>query len=152
MDDNYWMRRALELAEQAKYLQEIPVGAIIICDNQIIAEAFNEKERKTDATAHAEVLAIQRASQRLGRWRLSDCTLYVTLEPCFMCVGAVISSRIGRLVYGTPDSKAGAVESTYKLLETKHFNHYPKVESGPLKEECSQLLKDFFQNLRAMKS
>lgn len=152
MDDNYWMRRALELAEQAKYLQEIPVGAIVICDNQIISEAFNEKERKTDATAHAEVLAIQRASQRLGRWRLSDCTLYVTLEPCFMCVGAIISSRIGRLVYGTPDSKAGAVESTYKLLETKHFNHYPKVDSGLLKDECALLLKDFFHNLRAMKS
>src|SRR5687767_8405910 len=138
MDDNYWMRRALELAEQAKYLQEIPVGAVITLDNQIVAEAFNEKEQKTDSTAHAEILAIQRASQRLGRWRLNDCTLYVTLEPCFMCVGAVISARIGRLVYGTPDLKAGAVESTYKLSETKHFNHYPKIESGTLREECSQ--------------
>lgn len=151
IDDTYWMRRALELAQAAKYKQEIPVGAMVILDGQIVSEAHNEKETHQDSTQHAEILAIQRASQRLGRWRLNDCTLYVTLEPCLMCVGAIVNSRLGRLVYGARDEKAGAVESTYKLQETKHFNHYPKIESGLLSDECSLILKDFFQELRLLK-
>ena len=151
MDDNYWMRRALELAQIGKYAGEIPVGAVIVLGDQLISEAHNEKETLFDATAHAEILAIKRASESLKRWRLSDCTLYVTLEPCHMCTGAIISSRIGRLVYGATDIKAGGIESTYQLKNTKHFNHYPNMTSGILQDECSQVLKDFFQELRMMK-
>lgn len=149
--DEYWMARALEMAEKAKYLGEIPVGAVITLGDQLVAEAFNEKEQNTDSTAHAEVLVIQRASKELGRWRLSECTMYVTLEPCLMCLGAVISSRVDRLVYGAVDKKAGAVESTYKLSETTHFNHYPKITSGVLAEKSSVIIKEFFQELRQRK-
>lgn len=149
--DEYWMARAFEMAEKAKYLGEIPVGAVIIRDDQLVSEAYNEKEQNSDSTAHAEVLAIQRASKELGRWRLSGCTMYVTLEPCLMCLGAVISSRVDRLVYGALDKKAGAVESTYKFSETTHFNHYPKLTSGVLGEKSSILIKDFFHELRQRK-
>lgn len=150
--DEYWMARALEMAEKAKYLGEIPVGAVIIHEDQVVAEAFNEKEQNLDSTAHAEVLAVQRASKALGRWRLSGCTMYVTLEPCLMCLGAIISSRVDRLVYGALDKKAGAVESTYKLSETTHFNHYPKLTSGVLGEKSSMIIKNFFRELRESKS
>jgi tRNA(adenine34) deaminase len=149
--DEYWMARALEMAEKAKYLGEIPVGAVITLDNRLIAEAHNEKEQNSDATAHAEVLVIQRASKELGRWRLKDCTMYVTLEPCLMCLGAVISARLDRLVYGALDKKAGAVESTYKLSETTHFNHYPKLTSGVLSDKSGLVIKQFFQELRERK-
>lgn len=149
--DDYWMARALEMAQKAKYLGEIPVGAVITLDNRLIAEAHNEKEQNSDATAHAEVLVIQRASKELGRWRLKDCTMYVTLEPCLMCLGAVISARLDRLVYGALDKKAGAVESTYKFSETTHFNHYPKLTSGVLAEKSGVIIKEFFQELRSRK-
>lgn len=151
-NDEYWMARALEMAEKAKYLGEIPVGAVIVENNQLVAEAYNEKEQNFDSTAHAEVLAIQRASKALGKWRLSGCTMYVTLEPCLMCLGAVISSRVDRLVYGALDKKAGAVESTYKFAETTHFNHYPKLSSGVLGEKSSLIIKEFFQDLRSRKN
>jgi len=149
--DEYWMARALEMAERAKYLGEIPVGAVITLDNRLIAEAHNEKEQNSDATAHAEVLVIQRASKELGRWRLKDCTMYVTLEPCLMCLGAVISARLDRLVYGALDKKAGAVESTYKFSETTHFNHYPKLTSGVLADKSGLIIKEFFHELRNRK-
>lgn len=149
--DEYWMARALEMAEKAKYLGEIPVGAVITLDNRLISEAHNEKEQNSDATAHAEILVIQRASKELGRWRLKDCTMYVTLEPCLMCLGAVISARLDRLVYGALDKKAGAIESTYKLSETTHFNHYPKLTSGVLAQKSGVIIKQFFQELRARK-
>jgi tRNA(adenine34) deaminase len=149
--DEYWMARALEMAQKAKYLGEIPVGCVIVHDDQLISEAYNEKEQNADSTAHAEVLAIQRASKKLERWRLSGCTMYVTLEPCLMCLGAIIASRVDRLVYGALDKKAGAVESTYKFSETTHFNHYPKLTSGVLAEQSSQIIKEFFQDLRANK-
>jgi tRNA(adenine34) deaminase len=149
--DEYWMSRALEMAQQAKHIGEIPVGVVIISDGQIVSEAFNEKEQNADATAHAEILAIQRASKRMGRWRLHGCTMYVTLEPCLMCLGAIISARLDRLVYGALDKKAGAVESTYNLSETNHFNHYPKLASGVLSQECSHIIKNFFEELRLKK-
>lgn len=150
--DEYWMARALEMAEKAKYLGEIPVGAVIVQGDQLVSEAFNEKEQNFDSTAHAEVLVIQRASKELGRWRLSGCTMYVTLEPCLMCLGAIISARVDRLVYGALDKKAGAVESTYKLSETTHFNHYPKLTSGVLGEKSGIIIKEFFHDLRQKKS
>ncbi len=153
MDINheYWMARALEMAEKAKYLGEIPVGAVIVENGQLISEAFNEKEQNADATAHAEVLAIQRASEKLGRWRLSGCTMYVTLEPCFMCLGAIISARLDHVVYGALDKKAGAVESTYQLSKTTHFNHYPELTAGVLADKSSVIIKDFFRDLRDKK-
>lgn len=150
--DEYWMARALELANMARHIGEIPVGAVITMNGQLVAEAYNEKEKNSDATAHAEILVIQRASESLGRWRLKDCTMYVTLEPCLMCLGGVISARLDRLVYGALDKKAGAVESTYKFLETTHFNHYPKVTSGVLADKSSLVIKEFFQELRTRKS
>ena len=150
-NDEYWMARALEMAEKAKYLGEIPVGCVIVENGQLVSEAYNEKEQNTDSTAHAEILAIQRASKKLERWRLSGCTMYVTLEPCLMCLGAVVASRVDRLVYGALDKKAGAVESTYKFSETTHFNHYPKLTSGVLGEKSSLIIKDFFQILRSAK-
>lgn len=155
--NEYWMARALELAQQAKYQGEIPIGAVIVQKSesgyydQIIAESFNKKEQNTDATAHAEILAIQEASQRLGRWRLSDCNLYVTLEPCLMCLGAIVAARFDRLVFGAWDKKAGAVISTYNFEKTTHFNHYPKIQAGLLEQECSQILKDFFEELRVLR-
>lgn len=152
MNHEYWMARALEMADKARYLGEIPVGAVIVQGGQLISEAFNEKEQNTDATAHAEILAIQRASQKLGRWRLSDCIMYVTLEPCLMCMGAIVSARLDGLIYGALDKKAGAVESTYKFSETTHFNHYPKLTSGVMAEQSGLVIKEFFKDLRIKKS
>jgi tRNA(adenine34) deaminase len=149
--DEYWMERALEMAARARHLGEIPVGAVVALGDRLISEAYNEKEQNFDSTAHAEILAIQRAGKELGQWRLKDCTLYVTLEPCLMCVGAVIASRVDRLVYGALDKKAGAVESTFKLAETTHFNHYPKISSGVLAEKSGLIIKEFFQELRLKK-
>jgi tRNA(adenine34) deaminase len=116
-----------------------------------LAEAHNEKEYTKDPTAHAEVLAIRRATQFLGNWRLSDCTLYVTLEPCIMCLGAIIAARFEKVVIGARDPKAGAIVSTYKFMETKHFNHYPRIELDVLADRSSEILKKFFQDLRNSK-
>src|SRR5262245_51046419 len=114
-DFNY-MRKALELAAVAASKGEVPVGAVVVCDNQVIAEAYNEREGQPSALAHAELLALERATQKLGRWRLTGCTLYVTLEPCVMCAGALVQARVDRVVYGATDPKGGAVESLYKVL------------------------------------
>lgn len=150
------MKRALELAQKGAYLGEIPVGAVITrsvgrSEEELIAEAHNEKESLKDPIAHAEILAIQKACKALDSWRLKDCTLYVTLEPCFMCLGAIIASRLDRIVLGARDPKAGAIVSTYQLEETTHFNHYPRVELDVLEYESSTLLKNFFSNLRESK-
>lgn len=154
-DSIYWMERALELALKGAHLGEIPVGAVIThrtaSGEQLLAEAHNEKELAKDPTAHAEVLAIRRATQSLGNWRLSDCTLYVTLEPCIMCLGAIIAARFKKVVIGTRDPKAGAVVSTYKFMETHHFNHYPRIELDILADRSSEILKKFFQDLRNSK-
>ena len=143
------MSRALERAREAGDIGETPVGASIVCDGRIVAEARNHKELSGDPLGHAEVLAIRMAAEKLGRWRLSDCTLYVTLEPCTMCSGAIIHSRIDRLVYGATDPKAGAVQSLYQILSDARLNHSPEVIGGVLEAECSKLLKDFFRELRA---
>jgi len=143
-----YMEIALSLAQEAKENGEIPVGAIVVVDGEIIAEARNEKEMRGDATAHAEMLALQRAAQKLGHWRLADATMYVTLEPCSMCAGAMIQARLGRLVFGAYDAKAGAAGSIVDLLDHPAFNHRVIVRSGVKADECGQILKDFFNSKR----
>jgi tRNA(adenine34) deaminase len=146
--DEIWMRLALGQAEEAGNCGEIPVGAVMVFEGKVIAQAGNNKERNQDPLGHAELLAIRSAAQVLGRWRLTGCTLYVTLEPCAMCAGAIVHSRIDRVVYGTPDPKAGAVQSLYEILSDPRLNHSPEVASGPLKDEASSLLKAFFRSRR----
>ncbi|MDP4125564.1 MAG: tRNA adenosine(34) deaminase TadA [Bacillota bacterium] len=143
-----WMRLALVQAEKALELGEVPIGAIIVKESQIIASAFNEKELRQDPTAHAEVLVIQRAAEKLGAWRLSDATLYVTLEPCPMCAGAIVQARLKQLVYGAADLKGGATGSVMNVLNTTLWNHKVDVVAGILEEDCSNILKSFFKRLR----
>ena len=145
------MRAALREAQKAYDKKEIPVGAVIVKDDKIISRAYNLKELKNDTTKHAEILAIQKASKKLGSWRLEDCEMYVTLEPCSMCAGALIQSRIKKLYRGTMDYKTGACGSVLNLLSDYKFNHTVEVETGVLAEQCEKILKDFFKELRADK-
>lgn len=146
-----FMKEALKEAKKAYNKLEVPVGAVIVKDGQIIARAHNLKETKYDTTKHAEILAIQKASKKLNSWRLIDCEMYVTLEPCSMCAGALINSRIKRVYIGASDKKTGAVGSVFNLLEDYTFNHKVEYEKGILKEECENMLKDFFKELRKVK-
>ena len=139
------MARALELAKECAAEGEIPVGAVVVHEGRIIAEARNEKERSANALHHAEILAIERASKALGRWRLTGCTLYVTLEPCVMCAGALVQTRVDRVVFGCTDPKAGAVVSLYNVLSDVRLNHRPLVTGLILEADCRQVLRDFFQ-------
>lgn len=148
MTDEKYMQLALKEAESAFLQGEIPVGAVVVCRDEVIASAHNLKEERHDPTAHAELLAIQAACAYLGRWRLSDCTMYVTLEPCPMCAGALVQSRMRRLVYGAYDAKAGAVGSVVDLLDHPRLNHQVFVTSGVLGSECQDILQRFFENLR----
>jgi tRNA(adenine34) deaminase len=146
--DEGYMQRALELAAFAGAKGEIPVGALIVRSGEIIAESGNLKEANQDPLGHAEILVIRQAAEALGRWRLSGCTLYVTLEPCTMCAGAIIQSRLDRVVYAATDPKAGAVQSLYQVLSDSRLNHKPLVTHGVLQAEASAQLKDFFRALR----
>ncbi len=146
--DREMMARALELARQAVNLGEIPVGAVIVHDGKVIAEAFNLRETTHDPTAHAERLAITAAGQALGTWRLEGCTMYVTLEPCAMCAGAIVQSRLDRVVYGTADPKAGACTSLFRLVSDPRLNHRAALSVGVLERECGEILKQFFQERR----
>ena len=147
MDHEKYMRMALELAAQAEGDGDVPVGCVIVKKDRVIGRGRNRREERGDATAHAEVEAIRDACARTGSWRLTDCTLYVTLEPCPMCAGAIINSRIRTLRYGTRDDKAGCCGSVLNLFEER-FNHHPRIYQGPLKEECEGQLQDFFRGLR----
>jgi len=142
------MKEALKLAKEAEKTGEVPVGAIITYQGKIIARAMNQKEKLKSAIFHAEILAIKEASLKLQDWRLTECELYVTLEPCPMCAGAIVASRLKRLIYGCKDPKAGAVHSLYKITEDKRLNHQVEVCCGILAEESSQLLKNFFNKKR----
>ncbi len=142
------MQMSLELAKEAYRANEVPVGAILVKDGTVIATGQNRRETLKDPTAHAELLAIRAAAESTGSWRLTETTLYVTLEPCAMCAGAIIQSRIPRLVFGTRDLKAGACGSICDLTNEPRFNHRVIVQSGILAEDCSQLLQQFFQELR----
>ncbi len=156
MDENKlkikYMKQALIEARKAYEKEEIPVGAIIVRDNKIMAKAHNIKEEKNDTTKHAEIIAIQKASKKLGSWRLNDCEMYVTLEPCAMCAGALIQSRIKKVYIGTMDLKTGACGSVLNLLEDYTFNHKVEIEKGIMQQECEKILKDFFKMLRNKKN
>lgn len=154
MEDNInkkFMWEALKEAKKAYDKLEVPVGAVIVKDGKIIARAHNLKETKKDTTKHAEILAIQKASKKLESWRLLDCEMYVTLEPCSMCAGAIINSRIKKIYIGALDEKTGAVGSVLNLMEDYKFNHNVEIEKGLMKTECENILKDFFKMLREMK-
>jgi tRNA(adenine34) deaminase len=142
------MKEALKEAKKAYDIEEIPVGAVIVKDGKIISRAHNVKETKNIATGHAELLAIEKACKKLNSWRLIDCDMYVTLEPCPMCTGALINSRIRRVYIGTNDDKTGACGSKLNLLEDYKFNHSVEVHRGLMKDECETILKDFFKMLR----
>ena len=146
MEKEKYMKEAIKEAIKAYKIEEVPVGAIIVKDGKIIARAHNKKETKKNATSHAEILAIQKACKKLESWRLTDCEMYVTLEPCSMCAGALINARIKKVYIGTEDAKTGACGSVLNLLEDYKFNH--KIEKYVLKDECEKILKDFFKMLR----
>ena len=147
MDDLYYMDEALALAREAAAEGEVPVGCVIVRGSEIVGRGRNRREKDKSALAHAEIEAIAEACRNLGGWRLWECTLYVTLEPCPMCAGAIFNARIPRVVYGASDDKCGAVRSVCSLFDMK-FNHHPKVEYGIREAECAALLTDFFQKLR----
>jgi tRNA(adenine34) deaminase len=148
MADETFMRIALDEARLAADEGEVPIGAVVVCDGAVLARAHNRRENDRDATAHAEILAIREASGRLGRWRLTGCTVYATLEPCPMCAGAMHQARIDRVVYGAPDPKAGAVGSLFDLSNDERLNHRFDVTSCVLEEESAELLRSFFGRLR----
>lgn len=146
--DTYRMGLALRAAQQALEEDEVPVGAVIFAGDELVGKAYNQRERLQDPTAHAEILAITQAAEALGTWRLTGCTIYVTLEPCAMCAGALILARIDRLVYGAPDPKAGACGSVLNVLGCEKLNHRVTVTAGILAEACGELLRTFFQSKR----
>lgn len=146
-----FMKEALKEAKKAYNKLEVPVGVVIVKDGQIIARAHNLKESKKDTTKHAEIIAIQKASKKLDSWRLLDCEMYVTLEPCTMCAGAIIQARVGKLYIGTMDYKTGACGSVLNVLEDYPFNHRVEYETGILKDECENILQEFFKELRKKK-
>ncbi len=149
MTDQDYMREALAEARKAYAMGEIPIGAVLVHEGQIISRHHNRREIDHDATAHAEMLVIREACELLSRWRLTGCSLYVTIEPCPMCAGAIINSRLDKVVYGSSDYKGGAVESLFNVLSHPGLNHEPVVVAGVLSDECSQIMKDFFKERRA---
>lgn len=146
-DDERYMRLAIKQAEKAGLSLDVPVGAVIVKDGNVISAGYNRREQQKNALMHAEIEAIDAACKALGGWRLDGCTLYVTLEPCPMCAGAIINARIERVVYGAPDEKAGSFGSLINLAAVK-FNHAPRITPGVLRDECAALLSDFFKNRR----
>lgn len=150
-DDHYWMGKALEQAGKAESIGEVPIGAVIVMDGAIIARGHNLRESKQDPSAHAEMIAIRKAAKKLGSWRLTGATLYVTLEPCTMCMGAIILSRIDRVVFGSYDPKGGAAGSLFDFSDDKRLNHSVVLTAGVRSEETSSILSNFFAKLRAQK-
>ncbi|MGG0288178.1 tRNA adenosine(34) deaminase TadA [Peribacillus butanolivorans] len=150
-DDAYYMKLALKEAEKAQMLNEVPIGALIVIDDQIVSRGHNLRETEQNATAHAELLAINAACGSLGSWRLEKATLYVTLEPCPMCAGAILQSRVKRVVFGAHDPKAGCAGTFMDLLQDERFNHQCEVTSGVLRDECGGILTAFFKELRNRK-
>nr|WP_231571616.1 tRNA adenosine(34) deaminase TadA [Paenibacillus sp. VKM B-2647] len=147
-DHEMWMREAIAEARKAEQLQEVPIGAVIVKNGEVIGRGHNLRETSKDPTLHAEMIAIREASERLGAWRLLDCTLYVTLEPCPMCAGAIVQSRLPRVVFAAPDPKAGCAGTLMNLLQEDRFNHRAEVVAGVLQDECAAMLSGFFRNLR----
>lgn len=147
----FFMKRALKEAQKALLIDEVPIGAVIVKDDKIIARGYNQRENKQDVTSHAEIEAIKKANKKLKSWRLVGCDIYVTVEPCIMCTGALIQSRIEHIYYGTEDYKGGAITSSIEVLNAKNINHHPEVEGGILREECSKIISDYFKNKRKEK-
>lgn len=148
MNDEHWMRHALELAKKAESLGEVPVGAVIVRDNEIIAEGWNQPIRSNDATAHAEIMAMRAAGDAINNYRIIDAELFVTLEPCSMCVGALIHARIKRVVFAASEPRTGALGGAFNLLEANDHNHIFEVEAGVLAEESRELIQAFFKSRR----
>ena len=149
--DEIYMKAALLQAKKAYRIHETPIGCVIVCNEKIIARGYNKRNLKKNTLAHAELLAINKASRVTGDWRLEDCTLYVTLEPCPMCAGAIVQARIPRIVVGSMNPKAGCAGSVTNLLQMPGFNHQCQVTTGVLQKECSQIMKEFFRELRLQK-
>lgn len=147
-NDQQFIQHALMLAQKAETEGEVPVGAVIVFDNKIIAQGWNQPIQSHDPSAHAEIIALRNAAKNIGNYRLKNTTLYVTLEPCAMCVGAMIHARVDRLVFGATDPKAGAVKSTFQLLDDQRHNHVIQWKGGVLADECGQVLKAFFKRRR----
>ena len=147
-EDERFMKKALHQAKRAAAIGEIPIGCVIVRDGKVIARGFNQRRSRKTTLAHAEMIAIDRASRKLGDWRLEGCTMYVTLEPCQMCSGALVQSRIDRVVIGTMNPKAGCAGSILNILRMPEFNHQVEITGGVLQEECSAILQDFFRDLR----
>ena len=147
--DRYWMQRALELARRALDSDDVPVGALVVHETRVIGRGYNQREKLHDPTAHAEMIALSAAAEYLGQWRLDDCTLYVTLEPCTMCAGALVLARLPRLVYAATDPKAGACGSLFEITQDPRLNHRVETTAGVLAEPAAELLREFFRNRRA---
>ena len=150
--DEYYMCEAIKAAHIAEENGDVPIGTVIVYHNQIIGRAYNQREQLNDPTAHAEIIALTQAAAFIENWRLGGCTMYVTLEPCAMCAGAMVLGRLDRLVYGCDDPKAGACGSLYNIVQDERLNHRLEVTSGVLADECSKLLEDFFQRRRSDKT
>jgi len=150
-DDRYWMGKALREAAKAAARDEVPIGAVIVKDGMVIGRGYNLREGKQDPSAHAEMIAIRQAAKRLGSWRLTGCVLYVTLEPCLMCMGAIILARFGRVVFGCHDPKGGAAGSLYDLSDDRRLNHRVELTPRVREEECAAILSGFFAGLRTRK-
>ena len=148
LEKEYYMKEALKEAKKAYKKQEIPVGAIIVKDGKIIARGYNQKELKKDSTMHAEIIAIRKASKKIGAWRLNDCEMYITLEPCPMCAGAIVNSRVKKIYIGTMDKKNGACGSIDNILEDYTQNYKVDQKGEIMQEECEKIIKDFFKELR----
>ncbi len=146
-----YMKAAIREARKAYKLDEVPIGCVIVQDDKIIARGYNRRNTDKNTLAHAELSAIKKASKKTGDWRLEDCTMYVTLEPCQMCAGAIVQSRLGKVVIGSMNPKAGCAGSVLNLLQMKQFNHQVEIQTGVLQEECSAMLSEFFQELREKK-
>lgn len=151
-EDEKYMKQAITQAKKAESLSEVPIGAVIVREGRVIARAYNRRNTDKTALAHAEMLAIKKACKKVGDWRLEDCTLYVTLEPCQMCAGAIVQSRMKRVVIGAMNKKAGCAGSIYNLLEEERFNHRAEVKRGVLEAECSERMTAFFKELRGKKA
>lgn len=149
---DFFMRQALKCAKHAEQLGEAPIGAVIVLDGKIIARGWNHREKDQLVTGHAEIMALRKANRKLGSWRLPECDLYVTLEPCLMCAGALRQARIRKVYYGAKDPKEGAVSSLTSVLDLPGLNHYTEHEGGILAEECAAVLKNFFRELRKRRS
>ncbi len=150
-NDAFYMNQALKEARKAYFKDEVPIGAVIVKDDKIIARGYNKRESSNDPTAHAEIVALKKACKKLGSWRIPGAKIYVTVEPCAMCAGAILWARIDEVVFGAYDEKGGALSTCFKLYDQPNLNHRPKIKSGVLINECQMIIKDFFKNKRKVK-